>query len=258
MRAALALLSIVLGAVYTSYGLITLVDIKRGWRRFGFSHFGAAWIAMAFTCGPHHLEHGIHLAFADRSPGWLELITVVIGLPAGAIWFLLRLEAQAGGRGDRFISGTPLWLRALPKAAAVYAVAFVAGACVLVARGRALGPRLIPNLVLLWLYMTIGWHLLTTQLRNRGPLGGWSVSGSSLTGVFFTCALMHTAWMLHALAGDYEIDAHGLVIDWLSVPAAFYFLWVVRSLQLGTARDWNQALPSMATPERAGPRQTVG
>jgi hypothetical protein len=111
-------------------------------------------------------------------------------------------------------------------------------------------PDMIPNLLLLWLYVMIGWYLLKAQLRNRGPAGGWSVSGISLTCVFFTCAIMHTAWVVYAVNGTYTVDAHGLAIDWLSVPAAFYFLWVVRSLQLGTAKDWNQGEASIVAPER--------
>ena len=33
---------------------------------------------------------------------------------------------------------------------------------------------------------------------------------------------------------------HGLTVDWLSVPAAVYFVWVVRSLYRGTLTDWNE------------------
>jgi hypothetical protein len=125
MTLALAAVSLLLGSVYTGYGVMTIIDMNRGWRTFGFSHFGAAWIAMAFTCGPHHFEHGIHLAFAGRSAGWVELATVVVGIPAGATWFLLRVEALTGGRGDRFISGTPAWLAAVPVVAAAYVTAFI-------------------------------------------------------------------------------------------------------------------------------------
>ena len=73
----------------------------------GFSHFGAAWIAMAFTCGPHHWVHGVHLGFEGRAAGVLDFVAVLVGVPAGVIWFLLRVEAFRGGRGDRFIRGTP-------------------------------------------------------------------------------------------------------------------------------------------------------
>lgn len=247
---ALAAVSLLLGVVYTSYGIITVIDMKRQWRTLGFSHFGAAWITMAFTCGPHHFEHGLHLAFAGRSAGWLEFVSVVAGLPAGAIWFLLRVEALVGGRGDRFVSGTPRWVRALPPLAAGYLAVVVVSTAVLAFGGKTFRPTMVPNIILIGLYMMIGWHLLTAQLEARGPRGGWSVSGLALTFVFPTCAVMHGAWVLYAFVGKYEVDVHGLVIDWLSVPASFYFLWVVRSLQLGVGSDWNGNTTSIAMPER--------
>lgn len=251
MNRALAAVSLLLGVVYTSYGVITLVDMKRQWRTLGFSHFGAAWVTMAFTCGPHHFEHGLHLAFAGRPAGWLEFVTVVAGLPAGAIWFLLRVEALVGGRGDRFVSGTPRWVRALPSVAAAYLAVVAAFTVALVLDGEMFRPVMVPNLILIVLYMMIGWYLLTAQLQARAPRGGWSVSGLALTFVFPTCAVMHGAWVLYAFLGTYDVDVHGLVIDWLSVPASFYFLWVVRSLQLGTGTDWNEDDASIVKPEGA-------
>jgi hypothetical protein len=238
---ALAVLSLALGTVYTCYGLITIIDLRRGWSEFGVSHFGMAWICMAFTCGPHHLEHGLHLAFAGRSAGALEVFAVAAGAPAGIIWFLLRVEALAGGRGDRFVTGTPSWLRRLPWLGVAYASAVVAGiAAVAIGDGLRFRSTLAPNLLLVALYCMIGWYLLRTQLRNRVPLAGWSVSGLSLTAVFPTCAVMHGAWMLYALTGRYDLETHGMVIDWLAVPAAVYFLWVVRALYLGAVGDWNE------------------
>lgn len=250
MTAALAAVSLMLGAVYTSYGIITVIDMKRGWRTRGFSHFGAAWITMAFTCGPHHFDHGLHMVFEGRAGGALEFVTVVVGLPAGAIWFLLRLEALTGGRGDRFVSGTPRWMKALPVLAAVYAVAVAAAIALVLLGARTFRPTMVPNILLVGLYIMIGWYLLTTQLRAREPRGGWSVSGVSLTAVFPTCAVMHAAWVAYAVSGRYDVDWHGLVVDWLSVPAAFYFLWVVRSLRAGIGSDWNDAHSSIVAPER--------
>ena len=240
MRPAVAAVNIVLGLVYTSYGIMTIVDMKRGWKTMGFSHFGMAWIAMAFTCGPHHLEHGLHVAFAGRAGGPLDLFAVVVGFPAGVIWFLLRVEALAGGRGDRFISATPRWVAALPALSALYVGLLGAGAIAVLRSGASFGPKLTPNVLLLAVYSLIGYYLLRTQLANRGPLGGWSVSGLALTVVFPTCGLMHAVYATYATAARYDVDVHGLTIDWLSVPAAIYFVWVVRSLYLGSFRDWNR------------------
>jgi hypothetical protein len=131
-----------------------------------------------------------------------------------------------------------------------YVVACTVAWAALASHRWSFDPRMVPNIHLVALYMMIGWYLLTTQLRHRGPLGGWSVSGLSLTCVFPTCAIMHAAWLLYAARGVYDLDAHGLVIDWLSVPAAMYFLWVVRSLHLGVSTDWNRGA-SIVAPERA-------
>lgn len=257
MTLALAAVSLLLGVIYTSYGVITVIDMKDRRRTLGFSHFGAAWITMAFTCGPHHFEHGLHLAFAGRQPGGLELLAIVAGLPAGAIWFLLRVEALAGGRGDRFVSGTPRWVQALPWVATGYLAVVLGCTGVVLGRGGTFRPTMVPNLILIGLYMMIGWYVLVAQLQARQPRRGWSLSGIALTFVFPTCAVMHGVWVLYAFAGKYDVDVHGLVIDWLSVPASFYFLWVVRSLQLGTGTDWNEDTATIVTPERDSSRVGV-
>jgi hypothetical protein len=149
-----------------------------------------------------------------------------------------------GRRGDRFIGGTPLWIRALPLAAVAYLGFLVLAAATTVGGARMLAyvPTVAPNLMLLSVYSAIGWFLWRTQLRNRAAQGGWSLSGLTLGIVFPTCALMHAAWVVYAVAGVYAFDWHGFVIDWASVPAAFYFLWVVSSLYRGTLADWNQSI----------------
>jgi hypothetical protein len=240
--AAVAALNLLLGVVYLSYGVMTMLDLRRGWDERGFSHFGLAWIAMAFTCGPHHFEHGLHVAFAGRAGGPLDLAAVLVGLPAGVIWFLLRVEALSGGRGDRFITGTPRWLAALPALSVAYVALLVVATGVVLRDGAHFGPKMTPNVLLLGVYFLVGYYLLRTQLRNHGPLGGWSVSGLSLTCVFPTCGLMHITFVIYAAAGRYQVDNHGLVIDWLAVPAALYFVWVVRSMiYLRTFEDWNRS-----------------
>jgi hypothetical protein len=172
----------------------------------------------------------------------LELVTVVVGVPAGVTWFLLRIEAVRGGPGDRMIAGDPLWVRALPALGAAYAVAFTVAVVVPLVQRAEFMPRLTPNILLVWLYVMVGYYLLRTQLTSRAQGQPWSLSGISLTIVFPTCALMHAAFLVGAMHGDYATDSEGLVIDWLAVPAAAYFLWVVRRLWLGTLPDWNISL----------------
>ena len=240
MNVLVAAANIALGLIYTCYGVMTIIDLKNGWRTNGFSHFGLAWIAMAFTCGPHHLEHGLHAGFTSGNAGALDLLAVGLGAPAGLTWFYLRVEALFGGRGDRFIPGTPRWVGVLPWLGIVYVAGVVAALAWILSHGVHMTPRITPNILLLFIYSLIGYYLLRTQLANRGPLGGWSVSGLALTVVFPTCGLMHAVYAAYATAGRYDVDVHGLTIDWLSVPAAIYFVWVVRSLYLGAFRDWNR------------------
>jgi hypothetical protein len=248
----LGLLNVGLGLVYTQYGTMTLWEMVRNRRSMGFSHFGAAWVAMAFTCGPHHLAHGAHLLAGGRGGGILDLIAVLVGLPAGVIWFVLRVEACRGGTGDRFIPGTPLWILALPTLAGIYLTALVAAT---VSAGPLHSPdpwTVVPQFMLLGLYMAIGYFLARTQIANHRPLGGWSLSGLALAVVFPTCALMHTVYAYYSLTGQYAIDRLAVGIDIVAVPAAMYFLWVVHSLYRGSYHDWNGA-PAAAETIPLGP-----
>jgi hypothetical protein len=239
MSTAVAAGNIILGIVYTQYGVMTIVEMLRNRRTMGFSHFGAAWIAMAFTCGPHHWIHGVHVAAEGRIGGPLDLVAVLVGFPAGVGWFLLRIEAFRGGAGDRLWRGDPPWVVALPTIAGVYVTALVAAA--IAYGGVDLGnvALAIPNMLLIGIYLAIGWFLARTQIANRRPLGGWSVSGLALAIIFPTCAAMHAVYGFYTLTGNYAGDVHGLTIDWLAVPAGLYFLWVVRALYRGTFTDWN-------------------
>ena len=239
MNVLVAIVNILLGLAYCGYGVMTAIEMRRDASLYGFSHFGAAWIFMAFTCGPHHLDHGIHALLDGTRGGPLDIVAVVVGLPVGVLWLYLRVEAFVGGRGDRFVAGTPRWLKVAPTVAAVYVTALVA-ATVGVDGGLDLNPLVAANILLVGLYFAIGWVLLRTQLHNREPMGGWSVSGLSLTAVFPTCALMHAVVALYVARGIYEADSHGLIVDWLSVPAAIYFLWVVRGLYRESLHDWNR------------------
>jgi hypothetical protein len=251
--ALVAISNIVLGVAYTGYGMMTVIEMKRDWRTFGFSHFGAAWICMAFTCGPHHLDHGLHVAVDGRLGGPLDLLAVAVGLPVGVLWLGLRVEAFLGGRGDRFVPGDPRWLRAAPAASGIY-LGVIGAACALVLAGHRVTPGFAvwANVILVGLYMAVGWFVLRTQLANRPSMGGWSVSGLSLSVIFPTCALMHAVWATYAVAGRYQQDGHGLVIDWLSVPAGLYFLAVVRGLYRESLRDWNDG-PGEVTAEVSTP-----
>ena len=247
MIAAVAAANIALGLIYTCYGVMTIIDLKNGWRTRGLSHFGLAWIAMAFTCGPHHLEHGLHAGISAGNAGALDFLAVGLGAPAGLTWFLLRVEALFGGRGDRFIPGTPRAVRWLPWISVAYVLSVVGAMAWILRDGVHLTPRITPNILLLFIYSLIGYYLLRTQLYNREPAGGWSLSGIALTIVFPTCGVMHAIFAAYASSGSYAVESHGLIIDWLAVPAAIYFVWVVRALHLGTFTDWNEGAEGVRT-----------
>jgi len=248
MIAAVAALNIVLGLVYTQYGTMTAIEMRGNWRAMGWSRFGIAWLAMAFTCGPHHLVHGIHIAMEGRYAGGLDLTATAIGFPAGMIWFWLRVEAFRGGRGDRFISGNPLWILALPTAFGVYVTVIVMTMIHDGGAGWRAPEMAIPNILLVGIYGMVAFYLTRTQLHNRRPLGGWSLSGLSLALIFSTCATMHAVFGVYTLRGAFPTDLHHVVVDWLGVPAGLYFLHVVRSLYRGSATDWNR----MREPRAAG------
>jgi hypothetical protein len=241
MTAAIVFFNILLGLVYTMYGTMTLLEMARSHQTRGFSHFGAAWIAMAFTCGPHHWAHGIHVIQGSTTVGTLDLVAVLFGLPAGVIWFALRVEAYRGGRGDRHVAGTPGWVMALPTVFGIYLTALVAAAIGLGATIQDPTAGVIANFMLVGLYSAIGYFLARTQLANRRPLGGWSLSGLALAVVFPTCAVMHGIYAFYELNGTYVPDGHMTAIDVLAVPAATYFLWVVHALYRGDFRDCNGA-----------------
>jgi hypothetical protein len=248
MTVTLGVLNVILGLVYCGYGVMTAIEMIRNRDTMGFSHFGMAWIAMAFTCGPHHWVHGVHLVAEGRNGGPLDLFAVLVGFPAGVTWFLLRVEAFNGGRGDRLVAGNPIWVLALPTLGGIYLTALIAAS--LGVGGLQLDgdnfPIVAANVMLVGLYAAIAFFLSRTQIANRRPLAGWSLSGLALSVVFWTCAAMHGVYALYGMAGTYDVDYHGIAIDVLAVPAAVYFLWVVQALYRGTYRDWNGA------PERIG------
>jgi hypothetical protein len=243
--------NLLVGLVYVSVGTMTVVEMIRRGGREGFSHFGLAWIAMLFTCGPHHWVHGMHTMFEGRHAGWLDLIAVLVALPAGLLWFALRVEAFKGGRGDRFVAGTPPWVGAIPTLLGIYVTALGAGAITLLHHPDfSQLPLVLPNIMLVIFYASIAYLMARTQVANRTPLGGWSLSGLALAIAFATCAVMHAVYVVSALGGVYGPDIHGMGIDWISVPAAAYFLWVVYGLNRGTFRDWNGAPATIAARER--------
>ena len=117
--------NIVLGTVYTCYGLMTIVDLKRGWRTHGLLPLRLRLAGHGVHLRPPpprprpprpRLGPGRRLARPRRHRR--------SAFPVGVLWFLLRVEAMMGGRGERTIAGTPRLARPLlPMAGAAYLAA---------------------------------------------------------------------------------------------------------------------------------------
>jgi hypothetical protein len=228
-------LALLTGLAYTGLGIITTYELIRHRRDRGFSHFGLAFAVMAFTCGPHHLMHAYRHLVLGEPPHGPMLAAVALGVLPAVVFIGLRVEAAFGGRGDRLVRARG---RVLPLLA--WGMACVAGATVWEAlqHAAAMNPdlrSLTPNLILFANYALVGYFTARSQVARRPLLDGWSLSGASMTGVFFTCAIAH-------LVAGLLTGAHpgSVLFDNVGVPASFYFLWATYRLSRDSARDWNR------------------
>lgn len=273
MTTLLAVGTIAIGIAYVGLGILSAVEVLVLRSVRGVSRFGIGFALMAASCGPHHLLHGWNI-LGGMDGGSLLAVTTVIGLPSGLVFVALRIEAMMGGRGDRFISGTPWWLVAIPAA-------FVMTTGVLVDRALSepkpspsgmadmppmpgmthtamteshgidvLSVPFLTNAFVVITYGLVGWFLLRTQVRRRPVAGGWSLSGLALSGVFPTCALMHLVYALTARG-----TTHTGAFDLLGVPASIYFLWVVHRIYREAIVDWNRRpiVGNPSQPDRPSP-----
>ena len=244
MNVVFGVASIGLGLVYCSLGLIAVIEVLRDYRTRGVSKFGLAFAGMAASCGPHHIIHGVH-AIDGYDTNALMFLSVIVGLPP-AIFVVLRIEAMLGGRGDRFIPGTPAWLMAAPLAFSTAAGLLVGAALFRIGQGHPVTwSAFLPNAFVVVTYSAVGVLLLRTQLRRRGGFGGWSLSGVALGGIFPTCALTHLVYALTARG-----DGHIAPADLFGVPASAYFLLVVHGLYREAIVDWNRR-PIIGSARRA-------
>ena len=241
-------LALLTGVVYAGLGLLAAAELVRHRRRRGFSHFGAALEGMFFTCGAHHLLHaGRHLLGDEPAHGPM-VAALALGLVPAIVFVALRIEAGSGGRGDRLVSGSPLWITALPI---LFAAATGATLWEGLRDAGAIGVdlrSLVPNALLFAGYGLVGLITARVQMARRPLLGGWSLSGVAMSGLFLTSAASHlTAGLLIAA------DSRTVTFDYVGVPAAFYFLWAVHRLHRDSARDWSRR-PLVGRPAPLGRR----
>ncbi|MEY2478756.1 MAG: hypothetical protein QOG87_4071 [Actinomycetota bacterium] len=239
MNGAVGGANIALGLGYLLLGTIVAIELVRQWREPGVWQFGAALTAIAFTCGPHHLTHGVHVGFEHEVAGRLDLVTTLVGIPPAAVFVWLRLEALVGKRGDRLIAGTPGWIQALPVAAGAYFAIVLTVGFGMMRRSPGLSLDGLLSLASAGLFAGVALVFARTQLRNREALGGWSLSGLGLLGLFGTCAVMHTAVAMEATSQVRSLDIHLVTVDVMGVLAALWFLAVVRAMTRGARREWD-------------------
>lgn len=233
MTVVAGILTLLTGLAYTGLGALAVYEIGRNHRTRGVSYLGSAFALMAATCGPHHLVHAEHHLFWGQPASVPMTAALALGLVPGLTFVALRIEAHLGGRGDRFLRGTSVLMAVLP-----FAVAGLAGATAWEALEMRRDVSLVglaANVLLFVNYMVVGVIVLRTQRARRPALGGWSLSGVALGGVFVTCGLSHLVAGLTTPA-----DLHTLLFDIAGVPISLYFLWVVRSLNRHALRDWNR------------------
>jgi hypothetical protein len=270
MDVAIGIGNLLIGLAYTGLGLLSAWETFSLRRYRGWSRFGIGFSLMAASCGPHHLVHGWQALQAGGS-SWPMLAVTLIGMPAGFAFVGLRVETALGGRGDRPFAPSRNWAVSLAGAFAA-AVGLLAGwtlarpvaafpseiMCTALGLVRTGAPAagldltsmtLFANLFVVVTYGMVGWYLADTQVRRYVAEGAWSLSGVSLSGVFFSCALMH---LVYATA---ERHCATLPFDLLGIPASVYFLWIVRRVHSDSVVDWNRRplVGAAATPERSAP-----
>lgn len=218
--------SVIVGAIYLTLGILTVADLTRYRSLFGLGFAGAA-----FTCGPHHLAHGLHQLSGEGFSG-VEAVSVVYGLPFASAFLALRV-LQAGGRpADLVLPG-----RTGPLVLVAVVLAGLSGAVAAIAIGSADGVdlgRLVPGVVQSVAYLGVAWYLLQTQWLRRDSQGEWSVSGLSLVGIFTTCAVSHLVYGVAPVADDW----HSAAINWAGMPASMFFCAVAFHLHRTARVRW--------------------
>ena len=256
----IGLTNLTIGLTYAGLGLLSAWETISLHRYRGWSRFGIGFSLMAASCGPHHLVHGWHVLQGESVSGSM-LVATLIGLPAGLTFLFLRFETMFGGHGERPIAASPhraillvgtfaalggwlaAWTMAQPNA-------FVPFLCTSAeATTSVYSVTFLANLFVTVTYSMVGWYLADHQVRRYLTAGVWSLSGVSLTGVFFSCALIH---LIDAMTyGNGAV----VVFDLLGIPASVYFLWVVQSLHSDSVMDWNRRplVGAAAAPARPSP-----
>jgi hypothetical protein len=179
--------------------------------------------------------HAVHLLFEGETAPWPLTASLLLGIVPASVFFSLRIEALFGGRGDRLLRGDPWLLQAAPWAFTFVSGAVLAGGLAHAAREGASTLALAPNAVLFGAFLVVGALVRRTQAARRPLLGGWSLAGVAMAGVFPTCGASHLVAGLVS-----KPDLHMLLFDLPGVPASLFFLWVVHRVSSDSLADWNR------------------
>jgi hypothetical protein len=266
MGLVIALGNLILGIAYGGLSAVGMWEAASQYRYRGLSRFGLGFSLIGASCGGHHFAMAWQ-ALQGPDASVPNLLVTLLGLPAALVFCGLRIEAMRGGRGERMLTGGAHALVVLGLA--YFAViGWAAGQTALNApalsghAGAGCGPALtatgidlttaalLTNLCAAAAFVMVGGCLLDTQVHRYIAHQQWSLSGLSLAMVFPTCAAMHLIDAL--MAGPHSLS---LPFDVFGVPAAAYFLWIVRQVHKDCVADWNRR-PLAGTagrPERASP-----
>lgn len=262
---------LLIGLAYTGLGLLSAWETLSLHRYRGWSRFGIGFSLMAASCGPHHLTHGWHALQEGGLSGPMLAVTL-IGLPAGLTFVGLRIETALGGRGDRRFACSRYWIT-LSAATFVMAVGWLVAWTIARPAPAFPSPILctpaglsaqtgvsevgvdftsvtfLANVFVTVTYGMVGWYLADYQVRRHITERAWSLSGVSLAGVFFTCALMH---LIYATTERHRAT---LPFDLLGIPASVYFLWIVKRVHSDSVVDWNRRplVGAASAPARSSP-----
>jgi hypothetical protein len=246
MSALGGVLALLVGLAFLLLTALAAAELIRFRARRGFSQFGTAFVLTALLFGAHAIAAGMQALVRGDAVSPLVTASLLLGLAPAAGLALLRLESAAGGRGERFVAGTPWWLRVLPWAAMFAAGMLAAGALDHAGEHGIALWMTWPSLVIVLLSASLGWLFARAQAAARLTTGGWSLSGLALAALFPAAAAVQAT-----TAATGAIGAGIFLIDVAAVPPAGWFLLTTIRLQRSALRDWNRR-PLVGRPRPTG------
>lgn len=238
-------LELLSAAVYLLLASSALIESLGPPQRATSRQFGLAFAVLALTGGARGVLCGVELARGSSEASLPLIGAVLLGLLPATVFCGLRYEAYVGGAGDRIVHGNPNWVPLLPAA-----FAFAAGAILVLSwtHRHRLFPGELPGAVVAVVLVAVGWNLLRAQQTRHNMAGGWSVSGLAIAMVFPSWAVIDAG---QVLAG--QLAGAALVVDWLAVPAAMWFLVECRRLVSRARRSGPRATLAVSPQRARGP-----